>query len=56
MCIITFRDGASVELHEDMTIQIMSLSEEDVEFNTIATIGNDVQIFNMVNNRLGGCL
>lgn len=56
MCLITFKDGVSIELHEDCTIDVIDLSLTDVEFNTIVCLGNDVQIFNAVNNRLGGCL
>ena len=56
MCIITFKDEASVELHEDGTIDVISLSNSDVNFNVASIVGSDVEIFNMVNNRLGGCL
>lgn len=56
MCVITFKDGASVELHDDGTIDILDLSLTDVEFNTIVVLGDDVKVFNAVNNRLGGCL
>lgn len=56
MCIITFKDEASVELHEDGTIDVISLSTNDIDFNVASITESDVEIFNIVNNRLGGCL
>lgn len=55
--IITFKDGASVKLHEDMEIEVLNLSETDVTFNYYASVSNkEVELFNLVNRRLGGVL
>lgn len=56
MCIITFADEAQIELFEDGTFDILAISTEDVEFNTVVLLGDDTQVFNAVNNRLGGVL
>lgn len=57
MVLITFKDGASVELHENGTIDVVELSKTDVEFNYFASVnGKEVQLFNAINNRLGGVL
>lgn len=52
---VTFKDGASVMFHED-SIEVVELSLTDVDFNVVSIFGSDIEIFNMVNNRLGGCL
>lgn len=57
MILITFKDGASVRLHEDGTIEVESLSRTDVNFNYFASVrGKEVELFNTINNRLGGVL
>ena len=57
MIVIEFRDGASVRLHEDMTFEVITLSDTDVSFNYFASVsGREVELFNLVNNRLGGVL
>lgn len=57
MVLISFKDGAIVELHENGTIDIVELSRTDVEFNYFASVsGKEEQLFNAVNNRLGGVL
>lgn len=54
---ISFKDGASIELHNDGTIDVIELSKTDVEFNYFASVSNkEVELFNAVNNRLGGVL
>ena len=54
---ITFRDGVSIELHNDGTIDVIELSRSDVEFNYFASVsGKEKQLFNAINNRLGGVL
>ena len=54
---ISFKDGASIELHNDGTIDVIELSRTDVEFNYFASVSNkEVELFNAVNNRLGGVL
>jgi len=57
MVLISFKDGAVVELHEDGTIDIVELSRTDVEFNYFASVdGKEEQLFNAINNRLDGVL
>lgn len=57
MTIINFKDGAVIELHEDMTIDVVELSQTDVTFNYYASVSDkQVELFNLVNNRLGGVL
>lgn len=57
MTLITFKDGASVKLHEDGSIDVVELSKTDVEFNYFASVSNkEVELFNLINNRLGGVL
>ena len=57
MYFITFKDGASIELHEDGTIDVVGLSESDVTFNYYASVsGKEVELFNLIDNRLGGVL
>lgn len=57
MVLITFKDGVSVKLHEDNSIEVVELSRSDVEFNYFASVsGKEVELFNAVNNRLGGIL
>lgn len=54
---ITFRDGASVKLHEDNSIEVVELSKSDVEFNYFASVSNkETELFNLVNSRLDGVL
>jgi len=54
---ITFRDGVSIELHNDGTIDVVELSKTDVEFNYFASVsGKEAELFNAINNRLGGVL
>lgn len=57
MVLITFKDGVSIELHKDMTFDVVELSETDVMFNYYASVSNkEVELFNLINNRLGGVL
>lgn len=57
MVLITFKDGVSVKLHEDNSIEVVELSRSDVEFNYFASVsGKETELFNSVNNRLGGVL
>lgn len=57
MVLISFKDGVSIELHEDLSIDVVELSRTDVEFNYLASVsGKKVELFNAVNNRLGGVL
>lgn len=54
---ITFKDGASVELHEDNSIEVVELSRTDIEFNYVASVSNkETELFNIINNRLDGVL
>lgn len=54
---VTFKDGASIELHEDGTIDVVELSRSDVMFNYYASVsGKEIELFNLINNRLGGVL
>lgn len=54
---VTFKDGASIELHEDGTIDVVELSRYDTEFNYFAEVSNkEVELFNLINRRLGGVL
>ena len=54
---ITFKDGASIELHEDLSFDVVELSRTDVNFNYFASVSNkETELFNSVNNRLGGIL
>ena len=55
--IVTFKDGVVIELHEDLTFDVVELSRTDVEFNYFASVSNkEVELFNSINNRLGGVL
>ena len=57
MVLISFKDGASVKLHEDNSIEVVELSRTDVEFNYFASVSDkEAELFNSVNNRLGGVL
>lgn len=57
MVLITFKDGAVIELHEDLSIDVVELSRSDVDFNYFASVhGKETELFNSVNNRLGGVL
>ena len=57
MCFITFKDGVVIELHEDCTFDVVELSRTDVNFNYYASVSDKrVELFNSVNNRLGGVL
>lgn len=54
---ISFKDGVSIELHNDGTIDVIELSKSDVEFNYFASVsGKEKQLFNAINNRLDGVL
>lgn len=54
---VTFKDGASIELHEDGTIDVVELSRYDTEFNYFAEVSDkEVELFNLINRRLGGVL
>lgn len=54
---ITFKDGVVIELHEDMSFDVVELSRTDVTFNYYASVsGKEIELFNLVNNRLGGVL
>ena len=56
MYLIEFNDGVVIELHDDCTFDVVELSRTDVEFNTVYGIGDEVRVFNFINNRLGGAL
>lgn len=56
MVLISFKDGVSIELHDDCTFDVVELSTTDIEFNTVCDVNDEVRIFNLVNNRLGGVL
>ena len=57
MVFISFKDGASIELHEDMSFDVVELSRTDVQFNYYASVSNkQIELFNLLNNRLGGIL
>lgn len=54
---ISFKDGVSIELHEDLTFDVVELSRTDVNFNYFASVsGKETELFNSVDNRLGGVL
>lgn len=54
---ISFKDGVSIELHNDGTIDVIELSKSDIEFNYFASVsGKEKQLFNAINNRLDGVL
>lgn len=67
--IISFKDGVVIELHDNMSFDVIECSEVDTDFNfhfamslsTQANFIDDVSehekvIFNKINNRLGGVL
>lgn len=57
MVLISFKDGAVIELHEDCTFDVVELSQTDVMFNYYASVsGKEAELFNTVNKRLGGVL
>ena len=57
MVLITFKDGASVKLQEDNSVEVIKLSKTDVDFNYFASVsGKEVELFNLINRRLGGVL
>ena len=56
MYLIEFSDGVVIELHDDCTFDVVGLSRTDVEFNTGYGMGDEVRVFNFINNRLGGAL
>lgn len=56
MYLIEFSDGVVIELHDDCTFDVVGLSRTDVEFNTVYGMGDEVRVFNFINNRLGGAL
>lgn len=54
---ITFKCGASIELHEDMSFDVVELSRTDVTFNYFASVSDkEIELFNYVDNKLGGVL
>ncbi len=54
---ISFKDGVSIELHDDLSFDVVELSQTDIEFNYFASVsGKETELFNKVNNRLGGVL
>lgn len=57
MCLISFKDGVVIELHEDCTFDVVELSRTDVSFNYFASVSNkEAELFNSINDRLGGIL
>lgn len=57
MVLINFKDGVVIDLNDDMTFEVISLSETDLEFNFFASVsGKEAELFNSVNNRLDGAL
>ena len=57
MCLISFKDGVVIELYEDCTFDVVELSRTDVSFNYFASVSDkETELFNSVNNRLGGVL
>lgn len=57
MTTISFKDGVVIELHEDMSFDVVELSRTDVTFNYFASVsGKEIELFNSINNRLGGVL
>ena len=57
MILISFKDGVVIELHEDMSFDVVELSRTDVTFNYYASVSNkEVELFNLIDNRLGGVL
>ena len=57
MILVSFKDGVVIELHEDMSFDVVELSRTDVTFNYYASVsGKEVELFNLVDNRLGGVL
>lgn len=55
--IVTFKDGVVIELHEDMSFDVVELSRTDVTFNYFASVsGKEIELFNSINDRLGGVL
>ena len=57
MCIITFKDGVVVDLHEDCTVDIVEFgTTDDVEL-VLAILNSEYEkYFNIINERLGGIL
>lgn len=58
MCVVTFKDGVSIELHDDCTIDVIDYGNgEDVNL-VIADLWleDDSLVFESINKRLGGCL
>lgn len=54
---ISFKDGVVIDLHDDLSFDVVELSRTDVEFNYFASVSNkQTELFNSVNNRLGGVL
>ena len=54
MVLITFKDGVVIELHEDMTFDVVELSQTDVQFNYFASVsGKSTELANAVDLRLG---
>ena len=57
MVLISFKDGVVIELHEDLSFDVVELSRTDVEFNYFASVSDKkAELFNSVNNRLDGVL
>ena len=56
MYLIEFSDGVVIDLHDDCTFEVVGLRHTDVEFNTVCGMGDEVRVFNFINNRLGGAL
>lgn len=57
MITIEFKDGVVVELHDDLSFDIVELSKTDVTLNYYASVsGKEVELFNLINRRLGGVL
>lgn len=56
MCLISFKDGVVIELHENLSIDVIRMSRTNAEFNNHVFEHDEVKIFNEINNRLGGCL
>lgn len=56
MCLIHFKDGVVIDLHEDCTVDVVRMSRTDIEFNNHVFAHDEIKIFNAINNRLGGCL
>lgn len=56
MCLINFKDGVIIDLHEDCTVDVIRMSRTDIEFNNHVFAHDEIKIFNAINNRLNGVL